>query len=715
MSREHAAVAIVGGSPERFYTKIVRANLGTYGKTSDIFLVNPRLAASEDPNEVGSVAEIPTEVTLGIVQLRAELVQKSVEELVAKGCRTIVVFSDGFADKGTDEGRRLQDALAETVRDHGVTLVGPNSMGYADVTAGLVSIAGPITDQIRAGRTSIISDSGALLSSMLSLAADEGLGIDRAISVGNGASMPTAAWIEDAYNWPTTDNLWVYSEGLHGEIGLLEEAIRRFVAEKGRISWYLSGVSDAGQRAARSHTGRMTPPQSEALTFLDDLGVIVFDSLDVMARGASLPESIACPAAPGIAVLSSSGGGGVAGADACAKAGVPLAEITSPTDARVSSLLGEGFHATNPFDFTAASGDIDTFAQVLDAFAADESVGALVYAFPVQLPHADELGERHMAKLEALASTARADLPVVVSTVAKQVMPAQVAELVDKTEHFSVAPGLDLTFRGIAALRSGGGWHPRRAVRVGGDSQGVNRSETRSHDVEIIEEARALDILDRAGLQTVPMTLVHDPQGAVAAADAWDGPVVVKGVARGLAHKQGAGLVAVGLYGRTQVRPAAERILEILDSRAVTDTQDPPDGPELIVQPLIRGLELFLAARRTQLTGGIDIVFGLGGTLAEVSDHVAVGSAPAESTIDAATATAFVCAAGLEGLLARLPEPTAASIADAMRVIVGHARDPRHRDVDLVELNPLMVTEPGLCVAVDALVIRRADDDRGVA
>lgn len=696
---EGTSVAIVGGSRSRFYTQTLLANLRGYGCEQPVYLVNPRHHGSARDDEVASVLDIPDQVGLGVVQVRADRVLGVVRQLRDRGCTMVVVFSDGFADAGTAEGRALQDDLVSAASDLGVTIVGPNSMGFADLHAARVAVAGPIPAGVTAGDTSILSDSGAMISSLLTFAARERVGVHRAISVGNGAGCDIRGWLEAACDWPGTGALWVYSEGIpDGAEGL--DDVLRVLGDRGKtISWYLSGVSAAGRAAAQSHTGRLMSRQAEAHTYLRSRGVMVYESLDLMARGAALERVVRPYVDRPVAVLSSSGGGAIAGADGVSRAGLRLAEFTDRTVMDVREHLGERATVTNPFDFTAGSGDVDAFRGACRAFTADADVGLVLYAFPVRLPDDDPLGERHTAKLLALAESATVETPVIVATIAPQEVPPHLRELETRFPYFTIRSGVDATLRAVADLAEAG-TVPRRLMRRG--AQDRPETDRAASAGQVLEEARATKALEAAGVTFVAHRVVTTPDEAVDVSREWQEPLVLKGVVPGLAHKQGADLVRVGICSEQRVR---QTVAELLQRAGSLGDGEPGDAPQVIVQPLVRGVEFFLAVRRPSLGDDLEVMFGLGGVLAECSDHLSTGATPAVGPIGTGDLAPHVRAAGLTELVDRLHPGVLGGIATCLDAAVRFLDSDEGRACSLVELNPVIVRADGSCVAVDSLII----------
>ena len=142
-----------------------------------------------------SIDELPVDPDFGVIALRADACIDAARALAARGCRTIAVISDGFGETGTDEGIALERELARWAGDAGIVLLGPNCVGVADLRAGVQAIGMPMP-RLRIGPASVISQSGGLLSSIADTLELERIGVDLALSLGNGAAYGLAEALE---------------------------------------------------------------------------------------------------------------------------------------------------------------------------------------------------------------------------------------------------------------------------------------------------------------------------------------------------------------------------------------------------------------------------------------------------------------------------------------------------------------------------------------
>jgi acyl-CoA synthetase (NDP forming) len=214
-----------------------------------------------------------------------------------------------------------------------------------------------------------------------------------------------------------------------------------------------------------------------------------------------------------------------------------------------------------------------------------------------------------------------------------------------------------------------------------------------------LDEWQAKKLLASYGIAVPDGGLARDEDEAAAIAARLDGPVAVKAIGAGIAHKTERGLVALNLSGDVAVRTAVRSLL------ALTEGQD----AQLLVERMVRGSREFMIGMKRDPLFGPVIVFGIGGIFAEAHRDIALGVTPLddrdiEGMLDGIRARALLD--GFRGL----PPVARAALADAIRALARVAED--HPAVSEIDVNPLIV-EGTMPVAADALVILDPSAERG--
>ena len=172
-----------------------------------------------------------------------------------RGVKVASILAGGFADAGA-AGASMQDDLLRIVRETGVRLVGPNSIGTVstDPAVALTANAAFAVDKLRPGKWGLVSQSGSLIGALLSRADARGIGFSRLISVGNEVDLAVGEIADMMVDDPKTNAILLFMETLRDGERLARAARRAHAAGKPVIAYKL-GRSDIGQELAKSHTG----------------------------------------------------------------------------------------------------------------------------------------------------------------------------------------------------------------------------------------------------------------------------------------------------------------------------------------------------------------------------------------------------------------------------------------------------------------------------
>lgn len=336
----------------------------------------------------------------------------------------------------------------------------------------------------------------------------------------------------------------------------------------------------------------------------------------------------------------------------------------------------------------------------------------LVHDFPYRSAPS-EVATANDVTFQLLAATRERPgiLPVYVSLTSGEPPPATKAVLDGAGGGAPLLRGAMEAFRAIASVAQ---WERRRERRLaigpwradwpvlaadrtsyGADPAPLgSRAGAHAGAPTTLAERESLDLLREAGIRVIEAVPVLDAEEAVAAAQRFGGEVALKLDVPGLAHKSDLGGVALGLFGDEAVRRAAMTLLETGQRRGLAIRG-------LLVEPMAApGLELLLGMRRDPLFGPV-VVAGLGGTLTEVFDDVAIRLSPI-GTSEADAMLDDLRAARLLGGVRGRPAVDRSAVA-SMIVALGRLGAERP-DVLEVDLNPVIASEAG-AVAVDALVV----------
>ena len=305
------AVALIGASgdpakntarPQRFLKK--------HGYKGDIFPINPHRKEILGEKAYSSLADAPGEIDHAFIMI--DEVERALEDCARRGVPVASVYSDGFADAGP-EGAKRQARLVERARSLGVRLLGPNSMGVVNLPGRLALTINAVLemDAPPAGTTSLVSQSGTMLGTLLSRGAARGLGFAKLVSVGNEADLGVGELVELLAADAETGVILLFLETVRDAERLAAAARKAHAARKPVVAYKL-GRSALGEQLARSHTGALAGADRALDAFFRDCGILRVDLLETLVEIAPLvagrkPPELKRP--PRVAVVTTTGGG----------------------------------------------------------------------------------------------------------------------------------------------------------------------------------------------------------------------------------------------------------------------------------------------------------------------------------------------------------------------------------------------------------------------
>lgn len=376
------SVALLGATEDvsKFGGRCMRQIIN-FGFAGDLYPINPKRDEVFGHRCFPSVAALPqTPDHIGIV-LPAQAVAAALEQCAERGVPFATVFSSGFGETGTEEGRCLQQRLVEIARAGGIRLMGPNCNGVINfVDAFALTSTSTINGPRRpAGDIGIVSQSGgAGQINVMWRAHQLGLGISYEVSCGNAADIDLLDYAAFMVETPSTKVVLILAE--HLVDGDKLRALARRAAELDKpLVMVKAGRTEVGSRAAAAHTGAVTGNDAVCDAALAQLGVLRVDDYRDLYETAMLLRRGRRPAGRRAAATSISGGNLVLLADLGAATGIKWPTYSADTQARLRELLPGFGAASNPTDLTSAAiGQAGTFAAATAAVLDDATVDLLI-------------------------------------------------------------------------------------------------------------------------------------------------------------------------------------------------------------------------------------------------------------------------------------------------------------------------------------------------
>jgi len=613
--RPHA-IAVVGASADpNTIAGLLFGNLVDSHFGGVVLPVNKKHPTVQGIAAYPDLVSCPVVPDLVIVCVPASAVPGVVAQVGALGVKAVCVISAGFAETGAD-GAALQASLVQEAKARGVRLVGPNCTGVLSGTADARFNATFSRAVPPPGRTSLLSQSGAIGLAVLEAAEIRCLGIGGFVSVGNSSDVASndllLYWGQD----PAIDLILLYLEEIQDPRWFIR--IARWVGRRVPIVAVKAGRTEAGRRAAASHTAALSGGDVAVDALLHQAGVIRAESIEDMLDLATMLSSQRRFRGRRVAILTNGGGPGILAADACETNGLVVPELTELTMARLRSLLPPEASASNPVDMIA-SATVQQYGQAVRVLGAAPEIDALIVMF--NTPLITRSGDVAAELIAARAELAR-DVPLVTVFMNREGPPPALRE--------AGIPSFAFPENAARALGRSIAWEDRRGRPAGK----VLRPDVDAHRIGPLVGAagrRASDgwltavdaqaLLDQYGISVARAVRVRTPGEAESAQSELGCTVAVK-VAAAI-HKSDVGGLRLGV---TTPAAAAEAVLAIRADLELAGLSGA--ATEFLVQEQIEsGQEMIVGVNHDPLLGSL-VMVGLGGTLVELLADVAVRIAP---------------------------------------------------------------------------------------
>lgn len=692
-----ATIAIVGASDRIGPGLNAWLALQAVGYAGRTYLVNSRRPTLLDRPTYPDLASIPEPLDAVFVAVPRDGVASALRQAAARGAAGAAVLSSGYGEAGP-EGVEAQREMAAICAEAGMALCGPNCLGLISFAGSAALWGTTVPDGVARGGVAVIAQSGSVGIALLN--AGRGFGLAYLITSGNEAVTTAADYLEALADDPDVTAVIAFLEQLRHAQRFIAAA-RRARALGKPVIVVKSGRSERGRRAVMAHTGAVAGEDAVCEAAFRAAGVMRVNSLDELMEMAALVSAPQPrPAAPGVAVLSPSGGEIALSLDIAESARLELPALPDASR-EIAALLPDFAHAGNPLDLTwAGLYDPALARRCAELMGGEPAVGALVLLQDAPRGLAEQQATRYANLFRGVAEGARAaGKPLaVVSNLATDFHPAY--EAVGRE---AGVPCLRGTFEGLAAVARYTRWattppSQRPAPTAPGSVADARQRLAQAPPGRAVAEHDARAVLAAYGIAGPREVLTSGEEDAVNAARSLGFPVVLKGLVEGVLHKTEAGLVRVGLRSEGDVRAAAGEIVERAGAA----------GGRLLgtlVQEMVAPVAEILVGARVDREFGPVVVVGGGGVLVELYRDVAirlapVGEAEARDMLDETRAAAL-----LKGFRGR-PVGDIGAVARTAAALSRFIADFRAEVVE-VEINPLAVLADGRgASALDCLIVR---------
>ena len=337
-----------------------------------------------------SLVEIPDQVDYAVIAVPRRAVPIVLKDAIAKGVKTVHMYTSGFAETGADEDIQLQRQITQMAEEAGVLVIGPNCMGVFNPEVGMRFGEGQ--DLKGTGHVTVISQSGGHTSSLTQAAQANGIGVNKSVSFGNGIVLDSPDLLSYFSNDPNTRVICAYIEGPKDGRRLFQ-TLKEVTPRKPVVLWK-GGRTEPGQRSVASHTGSLAGSVAVWDAMVRQSGAIGVESLEEAIDVTKALVYLTPTTGDGVGIIGGSGGQSVSMSDDFSSEGMQVPTLSDTTQEAMSSffqIIGASF--LNPVDVGGINRS--NLESIMDLLANDPNVDILALFRPVRL------GRRGMDELNA--------------------------------------------------------------------------------------------------------------------------------------------------------------------------------------------------------------------------------------------------------------------------------------------------------------------------
>lgn len=685
------SVAIIGASSDT--TKLggmLVKNMIDAGFKGKLYPVNPKGGEIQGYKAYPSVLDIGAPVDLAVMAVKNTQVIAEMENLGKAGIKVASILTAGFKEEGP-AGAELEMELLAAAKKANVRILGPNSFGLMNPKAGVNTTFTHIRPAV--GNVAIFSQSGAVGSSILDWFRLSGLGLSKFVTFGNKSDMDEADMLSIIANDADTKVIGMYLEGISRGDQFIKAV--EGMPQKKPIVMFKSGKTEAGSKAASSHTGSLAGSDAVNNVIFKKLNIHRAMDLDEFCDALQVFSTCSPMKKNGIAIITNAGGLGVMSADAAFDAPyIEAAKLAPETIEAIKRAVPTIAGLTNPID-VRGDAKAEYFKGAIEAVIKDPSVGGLVVM-------GSPLDTADLNNIAKILVEMRDDIPIPTTCCFAGGNKCEEANKILRAGRIPSYPSPDRAVRALSILRKYTLKEEQKRTALD-----VPKVDGRKKTKEIIDaafaegrhglsESEGKKIFKAYGMPVPGEATVKSSEEAVIACNKIGYPVVMKILSPDIAHKTDVGGVVVGVETPEEAAEAFNKIMANCRKAKPTSRLD-----GVSIQQMVFGQEVILSMIRDPQFGPV-VSFGLGGIYVEILREIAQVHVPMseEQLDDMITSTkAYRLMSGARGL----PVADIDAMKDMIKRLVAIAEE--NPEIHELEINPVIVGKEGKgCWAVDALV-----------
>jgi acyl-CoA synthetase (NDP forming) len=677
-------IAVIGVSPENHNLgRMIVQNCLSFGYEGEILPVGLREGVAFGQRIYRSLDEIDRKIDLAVILTPAGTVPGLLEQCGRKGIGHVVIESGGFSEMG-EEGKPIEKACRDIAKKFRIRFIGPNGIGVTNLETGLVLPFMPLRRDLTLGPVSILAQSGGVGLSYLNFLADEGIGINKFVSMGNKLNVDENDLLSYLIHDKGTKTILIYLEGFTDGSRFVEIASS---TEK-PILVYKSNRFQASARIAHSHTAALFTDDGLVSDALEQAGCIRINTLDD-AMDCIKAQNMPPLRGNRLAVISRSGGHAVIAADACAYHGFHLPQLPDDLLRKFESRFrAHVIRLQNPLDLGDLF-ELEFYEYIVEEMLKRDDVDGVLLGHGYRLGYEQEASRELFKKVERLVEQYRKPVATFVLTEAVE------KDYLKKNLKIPIFSAPENAMRALSLSYRWASRKPRAADLS--PPQGIEREKAAaliraSKEAGYLLLHDSLELLRCYGFPLASFRLAKTPLEALQAWKELKGASAMKINRPHLSHKSDQGAVRLDLDSEKQITESFRSFLTLGGEET-----------EVLVQSMAdQGRDVILGAKRDPCFGPV-ILFGLGGIFVEVLRDLVWRVAPFGRETAEEMITHIRGHRVLQGMRGEKPSDTRI-LADLLvrlsRLMVDH------REIHEIDINPVRVFEEGKgALVLDARVI----------
>ena len=676
------SIAIIGASDKRGSVgRTITSNIMN-GFKGTVFPISPTRPTVFYKKAYKSVLDVPSPIDLAVIIIKNTIVPLVLEECGKKKIKGAIVITAGFKEVD-EEGKKLEQKLKDIAKKYNLRIIGPNCLGVMNLDPKTMMNSTFLKITPKSGQIALVSQSGAICAALCEDASAQGIGFSAVISMGNKADTNEIDVLKILANHKQTKVIVMYLEDMGDGQEFLKVCKNITRKLKKPIFVLKSGRSEAGAKAAMSHTGALMGSEKIYDALLKQSGAIRVDTMEELFDYATAFSKQPLPLKGDFVIVSNAGGPAIITTDACEKYGIKMADITSIRP-KIDAVIPPWGSSRNPVDIVGDA-DFNRFDNVLSEVLQHKNVGSVItMCTPSGTLDYDKLAEVVVKNSKKYKKTMLASLMGLDEGIENRKILSE-----GGVPFYTYAEGAIRTLNAMLRFANWIQSTPGKIAKLKVDKAKAKRvfdKVKRDGRPNLLEE-EGQEILRAYGFPLPKSSLAKNENEAAKIAKKIGYPVVMKIASPQIIHKSDAGGVKVNLTNDNEVKAAFKEIVK----NAKKYNKKAVIKGVLVVEMVKGGKEMIIGSKLEPGFGSV-IMLGMGGIYVEVLKDVTFRLAPVTDREAYDMISSIKTKKILEGVRGEKPSDLN-KLAECIQRLSQLVTD--FKEIKELDMNPVLVMEKG--------------------